>query len=181
MSSPALDPLKETSSQKKAFIRITEIEDKDCPTLASDDFEHDYEKALLTHIDRHHYRTRVIRRFRSIVAAVLVTFIVTGLCTTGWWLRGQYDMHFFPGMTIYDQNSNNDTAPVPESFMQFGDALPTITTDTPSADSAMSEAHGIASDSDLEGDVYRGRYRLPDLHHGQGIYTPNVVVDEDER
>jgi len=169
------------TSQKKAFIRITEIEDKDCPSLASDDFEHDYEKALLTHIERHHYRKRVIRRFRSIVAAVLVTFIVTGLCTTGWWLRGQYDMHFIPGMTIYNQNSNNDTVSVPEPFLQFGDALPAITTDSASAESAISEAHGIASDDDLEGDVYRGRYRLPDLHHGQGIYSPNVVVDEDER
>ena len=90
-------------------------------------------------------------------------------------------MHFIPGMTIYNQNSNNDTVSVPERFLQFGNELPTTTTDSETVASAMSEAHGIASDSDLEGDVYRGRYRLPDLHHGQGVYTPNVVVDEDER
>jgi len=181
MPSPTVDASTDITFQKKAFIRITEIEDKDCPSLESDDVEHDYEKALLTHIERHRYRTRVIRRFRSIVAAVLITFTVTGLCTTGWWLRGQYDMHFISGMTIYNQNSNNDTVSVPEPFLQFGDALPAITTDSSSAESAMSETHSIASDSDLEGDVYRGRYRLPDLHHGQGIYSPNVVVDEDER
>jgi len=180
MSSPILDSTADITSQKKSFIRITEIEDKDCPSLASDNFEHDYEKALLTHIDRHRYRTRVIHRFRSIVAAVLVTFVVTGLCTTGWWLRGQYDTYFIPGMTVYDQNSN-DTVSVPESFLQFGDALPKVTNVSDDPGSDMLEVDAVSSDSDLEGDVYRGRYRLPELHHGQGVYTPNVVVDEDER
>ena len=181
MSSPILDSTADITSQKKTFIRITEIEDKDCPPLASDNFEHDYEEALLTHIDRYHYRTRVIRRFRGIVAAVLVTFIVTGLCTTGWWLRGQYDTYLFSSMTVYNQGSNNDTVSVPESFLQFDDALPKVTKVSDDSESGTSQIHSVVSDSDLEGDVYRGRYQLPDRHHGQGVYTPNVAVDEDER